>query len=62
MCGTIFGLVWILGGIGAIILGLLGKPVDIGWKKSVQVRGVEAVVVGVAAIVVGVVLIAMTVD
>ena len=62
MCGTIFGLTWIAGGIGAIILGLLGKSVDIGWKKSTQLRGAGAVVVGVIAIIVGVALIAMAFD
>ena len=62
MCGTVFGLIWILAGIFAVIMGALGKAVDIGHKKRFLVKGVSAVVVGIVAVIIGIALINMSID
>lgn len=62
MCGTVFGLTWILAGIGLVIMGALGKTIDIGHKRHFPVKGVSAVLVGIVAIIIGIALINMSID
>ena len=53
MCGYLFGIVWILGGIAAIIQGARGKSIDIGHKRRYLLGGSSAVIVGIVAIIIG---------
>lgn len=54
MCGYLFGILWILGGIAAIIQGARGKSIDIGHKKQKLVGGSAAVLMGVISVLVGI--------
>ena len=62
MCGTVFGLIWLLAGIFAVIMGLLGKTIDIGYKRRYLVQGASAVAVGVVAVIIGIAIIYMSID
>lgn len=62
MCGTVFGFIWILAGIGLVITGALGKTIDIGQRMRFLVKGVSAVLVGIVAIIIGIALINMSID
>jgi hypothetical protein len=62
MCGTVYGLSWILAGIGLVIIGALGKTINIGHNRPILVKGISAVVVGIVAVIVGIALINMSID